>query len=77
MQSPKAVFITMGIIFVVAIGLALVVSAVAGVSMGPHGWFALILGTLLTLGLTGGLFWLSFHSSTSGHDDTVENSINR
>lgn len=72
MQSPKAVLITMGIIFFVAIALGLIVSSIAGVAMSAHGWFALILGTLVTLGLTGGLFALSFHSARSGHDDVVE-----
>lgn len=72
MKSPITVLITMVIIFFLAMGLAALVSSIAGVSMGPHGWFALILGTLVTLGLTSGLFWLSFHSSRSGHDDDVE-----
>ncbi|MEO1028997.1 MAG: hypothetical protein AAFX02_08060 [Pseudomonadota bacterium] len=73
MQSPKADLITMGIIFLSAIGLGLLVSSIAGVTMSAHGWFALVLGTLVTLGLTGGLFALSFHSARSGHDETVEN----
>jgi len=34
-----------------------------------HGWIAYILGGVLTLGLSAGLFALSFYSSRHGHDD--------
>ena len=34
-----------------------------------HGWAAYIIGTALTLALSGGLFYLSFYPSRSGHDD--------
>lgn len=37
--------------------------------MSGHGWFALILGVVLSLVLGIGLMWLVFHSSRSGHDD--------
>lgn len=34
-----------------------------------HGWAAYILGAVLTVGLSAGLFFLTFYSSRSGHDD--------
>lgn len=40
-----------------------------GAGMSWHGWIAYILGGLLTLGLSAGLFALSFYSSRHGHDD--------
>jgi drug/metabolite transporter (DMT)-like permease len=36
-----------------------------------HGWAAYILGGVLTLGLSIGLFALSFYSARHGHDDAV------
>lgn len=40
-----------------------------GVGMSGHGWFAYILGGVLTLGLSMGLMMLSFYSARHGHDD--------
>jgi hypothetical protein len=40
-----------------------------GSGMSGHGWFAYILGGVLTLGLSMGLFALSFYSARHGHDD--------
>lgn len=41
------------------------------VSIGFHGWTALTLGVVFSLALGGGLMWLVFYSSRSGHDDEV------
>lgn len=40
--------------------------------MSIHGWIALILGTLLSLALGGGLMALVFHSARKGYDDRIE-----
>ena len=40
-----------------------------GVTMTPHGWAAYALGAIGSLALSGGLFWLLFHSARHGHDD--------
>lgn len=40
--------------------------------MSWHGWLALALGVVLTAAVGGGLMWLLFHSSTSGHDDHTD-----
>lgn len=40
-----------------------------GAGISGHGWFAYILGGVMTLGLSIGLFLLSFHSARHGHDD--------
>ena len=39
------------------------------VSMGIHGWVAMGLGVLFTVGLGGGLMALTFYSSRHGYDD--------
>ena len=41
-------------------------------AMSVHGWIALILGTLLSLALGGGLMALVFHSARKGYDDRIE-----
>lgn len=41
------------------------------ISLGFHGWAAIILGSLGSIFLGSGLMWLSFYSSRSGHDETV------
>ena len=40
-----------------------------GVTLSLHGWIAYGLGGIASLALSGGLFWLLFHSARSGHDD--------
>ncbi len=40
-----------------------------GAGLSLHGWFAYILGGVLTLALSAGLFLLSFHSARHGYDD--------
>jgi len=37
-----------------------------------HGWIALILCTIFSLGLGGGLMALVFHSAHKGYDDRIE-----
>jgi len=46
--------------------------ATFGANLGLHGWIALIGGSVLTLGLTGGLMWLVFYSARKGYDDTQQ-----
>ncbi len=41
----------------------------AATPMGVHGWVALVLGFVLTVGLGAGLMALSFYSSRAGYDD--------
>jgi len=40
----------------------------SGVTMSGAGWLFLVLGTLFTLGLGGGLMWLVFYSSRHDYD---------
>lgn len=40
--------------------------------MSLNGWIALILCTLFTLGIGGGLMALVFHSAHKGYDDRIE-----
>ncbi|MGC6517226.1 MAG: hypothetical protein ACON49_04290 [Candidatus Puniceispirillaceae bacterium] len=39
------------------------------ISLGFHGWVAIIAGSLGSVILGAGLMWLSFYSSRSGHDE--------
>ena len=41
-------------------------------SMSLHGWIALILCTIFTLGIGGGLMALVFHSAHKGYDDRIK-----
>jgi hypothetical protein len=41
----------------------------ADVEMGMHGWIALGLGVVATLGLGIGLMWLVYYSHRHGYDD--------
>ena len=40
--------------------------------MSVHGWIALILCTIFTLGIGGGLMALVFHSANKGYDDRID-----
>jgi hypothetical protein len=40
--------------------------------MSVHGWIALMLCTVATLALGGGLMALVFHSANKGYDDRIE-----
>ena len=40
--------------------------------MSIHGWIALILCTVFTLGVGGGLMALVFHSAHKGYDDQIK-----
>ena len=40
--------------------------------MSLHGWIALILCTVLSLGIGGGLMALVFHSAHKGYDDQIK-----
>lgn len=71
MKSTSTMIGALAIVFALSILLVVGVTRAAEISMGVHGWFALILGSIATVGLTGGLFWLTFHSSRSGHDEEV------
>lgn len=42
--------------------------SMAGVAMSATGWMALVLGSLLTLLVGGGLMWLVFYSSRKNYD---------
>jgi hypothetical protein len=78
-MSRRLLFVLLGL------GLALIVvmGAIAA-TWGPltgglslHGWFAYALGGLLTLGLSAGLFLLTFHSSRSGQDEAASDASER
>ena len=76
-RSPSSAFTLSAILFGVTV-LGLVVAAswvvwreLGQIDLGFHGWVALILGSVAMVALGGGLMWLSFYSSRSGHDSAA------
>lgn len=62
--------ITLGLIAAATIGLsAWRWVTLSDVSMGVHGWVAMGLGVVFTLGIGGGLMALTFYSARNGYDD--------
>lgn len=52
-------------------GAAWILVGLDSVRIGVHGWIALILGVIFSLGVGGGLMALVFVSSRRGYDDTA------
>ena len=76
-RSPSSAFTLSALLFGVTV-LGLVVAAswvvwreLGQIDLGFHGWVALILGSVAMVALGGGLLWLSFYSSRSGHDSAA------
>ncbi|MEZ5998028.1 MAG: hypothetical protein R3B98_04980 [Hyphomonas sp.] len=72
MSLRSALIVLVACIVGVALVLAIAPHFWLGGSAGSiswNGWIAYILGGVVTLALSGGLFLLSFHSSRSGYDD--------
>ncbi|MDC3295233.1 hypothetical protein OAU79_00980 [bacterium] len=76
-RSPSSAFTLSALLFGVTV-LGLVVAAswvvwreLGQIDLGFHGWVALILGSVAMVALGGGLMWLSFYSSRSGHDSAT------
>jgi hypothetical protein len=76
-RSPSSAFTLSALLFGVTM-LGLVVAAswvvwreLGQIDLGFHGWVALILGSVAMVALGGGLMWLSFYSSRSGHDSAA------
>ena len=76
-RSPSSAFTLLALLFGVTV-LGLVVAAswvvwreLGQIDLGFHGWVALILGSVAMVALGGGLMWLSFYSSRSGHDSAA------
>lgn len=72
-MSRRLVFVLIGL----GLALVLVLAGVAaswgslGAGLSFHGWLAYALGGFVTLGLSVGLFLLSFHSARSGADEAA------
>ena len=52
--------------------LTLQAAQATGVSLGLHGWAAIVLGSVLSLVVSVVLFGLTFYSARSGHDDKID-----
>jgi hypothetical protein len=76
-RSPSSAFTLLALLFGVTVfGLVVAASWVVWrelgqIDLGFHGWVALILGSVAMVALGGGLMWLSFYSSRSGHDSAA------
>ena len=76
-RSPSSAFTLSALLFgVTVLGLVVATSWVVWrelgqIDLGFHGWVALILGSVAMVALGGGLMWLSFYSSRSGHDSAA------
>lgn len=57
------------------VGLGWFWSAIGGGSMSIHGWIAMGIGVLGTVGLAWALMSLAFRSDREGWDDRVDNSL--
>ena len=60
---------------VCTLGLSLFWKAIGGGDMSIHGWIAMGLGVLGTVGLAWGLMSLAFRSARDGWDDRVDNHL--
>lgn len=60
---------------VATLGLGLFWIAIGGGAMSVHGWIAMGLGVLGTVGLAWGLMSLAFRSHRDGWDDQVDNRL--
>ncbi len=69
------VFLALGISAAATWGLGLFWVAIGGGEMPIHGWIAMGLGVVGTVGLTWGLMALAFKSDREGWDDQVDNSL--
>lgn len=56
-------------------GLSLFWTGIGGGEMSIHGWIAMTLGILGTVGLAWGLMSLAFRSHRDGWDDRVDNTL--
>jgi hypothetical protein len=54
-------------------GAAWLLAGLDAVQIGLHGWIALVLGVIFSLGVGGGLMALAFVSHRRGYDDEAHN----
>ena len=71
MKTTLAVVVLLGFLVLAVYVSARVWTGLGEVEMSGGGIAALVLGTLFTLALGGGLMFLVFYSSRHGHDDDV------
>ena len=72
MASTTKLLIVFGFVFTLALVIAgsyYVWQEMGSISLGFHGWLAVILGSVGTFGLGAGLMWLSFYSHHRGYDE--------
>lgn len=63
---------SLGTILVVAVAMAVgVMGGMDDTGMSGHGWAAMALGVVFTLGIGGGLMALVFYSARRGYDDAA------
>ena len=71
MSKATGLILAAFLIVLIAVGLAsyYVWLEMGVISLGFHGWLAVILGSLGSIILGAGLMWLSFYSNRQGYDE--------
>ncbi len=68
----KTILLAVALISLLTLTMFGVVSDWDASAMSVHGWIALILGTVISLALGGGLMALVFYSARKGYDDRID-----
>jgi len=71
----RNLLVAAGVALASTLGLAAAWEAIGGGDLPLHGWIALVLAVVGTVGLAWGLMALAFKSSREGWDDRVDNSL--
>ena len=70
-RTGVAVLFAMTSLIVIAVASYVVWHQMGQISLGLHGWIALVAGSVGMVVLGGGLMALSFYSARSGHDEAA------
>ena len=72
-KDMVAIIAAFFIILIAVVGASFYVwQEMGAISLGFHGWLAVILGCVGSVMLGAGLMWLSFYSSRAGYDERAE-----
>ncbi len=63
--------ILLGLLAISAMAAASIWGGMGDISLGVHGWVALVLGVAFTMVIGGGLMALTFYSSRHGYDESA------
>tara|TARA_R110002096_G_scaffold163918_1_gene331487 strand:+ start:1062 stop:1283 length:222 start_codon:yes stop_codon:yes gene_type:complete len=73
MKTTLLTFVVLGALLIAALAVGIYVwQSIGATEISIWGWIAMIAGSLVTLGVGGGLMALVFHSARRGYDDDVQ-----